>query len=150
MNLWQARFDIVSREMICVTTKQYKTTWDSVTQPLVCNDEFAEFFKKSSGSSKLVIFGNADGTCVGINCTGGCVRDVFCCIDSRCIDMDELEIICDFICDNDAYIVKGDTIYPPEPQILHRLVMQSEAYRFAQNPSCYLARFMSVDKTKLI
>lgn len=143
MKLWQVRFDIVSKEMICESAKKYISEWNCVKTPLICGDEFIEVFPKSSGGGTVAVFGDADGTYIGINCVDLCINNIFFCIDARNIDIDLLAVICDFVSDNNASILIGGRFYEPDEYVLEKLVKQSAAYDFVQNPAKYLNRYNS-------
>lgn len=138
MKLWQVRFDVVSNEMICENSKKYISEWYAVKKPLICDDEFIDMYPKSVQTDSVTVFGDLNGTYIGINCTDLCVNDVFFCVDARNIDMDLIGVICDFVRDNNAKILIGGHFYEPDEYVLENLIKRSKAYEFVKNPIKYL------------
>lgn len=139
MAIWQFYCNIVSvTKSIDKLSHDEMISWRDMPQPRIDID-FLQHEK--SWAKNIVQYGNMDGTCILFIYHENNLEEIQCRIDLRTISKHIFGEIIVYVQSIKACFLIEDKIYPPETESIVKVMMQSKAYQYCQNPLEYFKSF---------
>ena len=143
MAIWQFYCNIVSvAKSIDKLSHDEMISWRDILQPRL---EIDFLQREESWTKNIIQYGNIDETCILFIYHEDNLDEIQCRIDLRTISKQIFDKIIAYTQSIEAGFLIEDKIYPPEMESIVKVMMQSKAYQYCQNPLEY---FKSFEKTE--
>lgn len=124
MAIWQFEFAVVNSKINTLN---------------MLNDNKPFFLQEhKSWCSTTIQYGCLEETCIEFSLTDSVVEEILCRIDVRSLSKELIDNIIAYINDINGFILVDEVVYPPESKQLVRLILESTALRFVENPIDFL------------
>ena len=139
MAIWQFYCNIVSvtRSIDKLSHDEMISWWD-IPQPRLDID-FLQ--REESWTKNIIQYGDIDGTCILFIYHENNLDEIQCRMDLRTISKSMFDNIIAYVQSIKACFLIEDKIYPPETESIVKVMMQSKAYQYCQNPLEYFKSF---------
>ena len=139
MAIWQFYCNIVSAaKSIDKLSHDEMISWRDMPQPRLDID-FLQ--REESWAKNIVQYGNIDETCILFIYHEKNLDEIQCRIDLRTISKSMFDKIIAYVQSIEACFLIENKIYPPETEVIVKVMMQSKAYQYCQNPLEYFQSF---------
>ena len=138
MAIWQFDFHVIPNEFLdSATESSDEYLWDNkkISKSSII---FPEFLKIIKSSDDEIQCGDYDKTCINYLFENNYLFEMFCRIDLREFNIDLLKEIVLYFQQMDGSILYNNRVYMLSEDILKRLILSSDTYRFCTAPSDFL------------
>ena len=138
MAIWQFDFHVIPNEFLdSATESSDEYLWDNkkISKSSI---KFPDFLKIIKSNDDEIQCGDYDKTCINYLFENNYLSEMFCRIDLREFNIDLLKEIVLYFQQMDGSILYNDRVYMLSEDILKRLILSSDTYRFCTAPSDFL------------